>query len=137
MANETPALRPPARWEHLRWHWLKGADHMSVLQWRNGKWWLWDSYHELTPEELAPHGWTYHGPCSPDAIAIDAADETQIECAAASIANARGGRRGVPTVSNILDMLKTTSAGKLYDEVMDDARAVLTALAAHGKGDGT
>jgi hypothetical protein len=43
---------------------------------------------------------------------------------AAAIANARGNRRGVPTISNVLDMLPR----KLVDEVMDDASAVLAAL---------
>jgi hypothetical protein len=73
MTTEPQALRPPERWAHLRWHWLKAADHISVLQWRAGKWRLWDSHQEFTPEELALHGWSYRKPCSPDAIVIDAA----------------------------------------------------------------
>ena len=43
---------------------------------------------------------------------------------AAAIANARGNRRGVPTITNILDMLPQ----KLRDEVMDDAQAVWRAI---------
>jgi hypothetical protein len=47
-----------------------------------------------------------------------------ITIAAAAIANARGNRRGVPTITNILDVLPQ----KLRDEVMDDAMAVARAL---------
>lgn len=43
---------------------------------------------------------------------------------AEAIANARGMRRGVPTISNILDMLPE----KLVDEVMDDAANVYKEL---------
>jgi len=47
-----------------------------------------------------------------------------IRTAAAAIANARGGRRGVPAVTNILDLLPD----KLSEEVLDDAMAVARAL---------
>lgn len=47
----------------------------------------------------------------------------QIQAAAAAIANARGGRRGVPAVSNILDVLPAN----LRQEVMEDAEAALKA----------
>lgn len=43
---------------------------------------------------------------------------------AAAIANARGARRGVPKIKNILDVLPA----KLRDEVMDDADAVIAEL---------
>ena len=46
--------------------------------------------------------------------------------AAAAIANARGDRRGVPEIVNILDMLPE----KLRDEVLEDAEAALTAALA-------
>lgn len=64
--------------------------------------------------------------------------ERQVEAAAAAIANARGGRRGAPAVNNILELLQRISDGKLYREVMEDARAALKAAEvarAHGKGD--
>jgi hypothetical protein len=44
--------------------------------------------------------------------------------AAAAIANARGNRRGVPTIVNILDLLPA----HLRAEVIEDAEAVLDAL---------
>jgi len=47
------------------------------------------------------------------------------ERVAAAIANRRAGRRGAPAVSNVLDVLKMIKGGKLYDEVMDDARAAI------------
>ena len=50
----------------------------------------------------------------------------QIRAAASAIANARGSRRGVPTITNILEMLPK----KLFDEVMEDAQAALEAAAA-------
>jgi hypothetical protein len=43
---------------------------------------------------------------------------------AAAIANARGNRRGVPTITNVLDVLPR----KLRDEVIDDAQAVVRAI---------
>ena len=49
-----------------------------------------------------------------------------LAAAAAAIANARAGRRGAPLVTNVLDLL----SGDLLAEVVADARAVMTALAA-------
>lgn len=49
-----------------------------------------------------------------------------VAAAAAAIANARAGRRGAPEIRNVLDILPQ----KLLDEVVDDARAVIEALAA-------
>mgnify|MGYP000877907748 CR=1 FL=1 len=43
---------------------------------------------------------------------------------AGAIANARGNRRGVPSISNILDVLPE----KLLTEVLDDADAVIKVL---------
>ena len=51
-----------------------------------------------------------------------------IKAAAAAIANARGGRRGVPEIANILDMLPE----KLVAEVMEDAEAALRAALSTG-----
>lgn len=48
-----------------------------------------------------------------------------IEKAAAAIANQRGMRRGVPKISNILEMLPA----HLKKEVMEDAEAALKAVA--------
>lgn len=137
MPAETQALRPPEKWAHLRWHWIASLGHPEgeVMQWTSDKcWWSTEDDSDLWPDRM--DGYSYLRRCSPDAIVIDAASEDQLKCVAASIANARGGRRGAPAVSNILDVLKTISSGKLYDEVMDDASAVLTALATLGKGDG-
>lgn len=44
-----------------------------------------------------------------------------VEMIATAIANARGNRRGVPSITNVLDILPT----KLKEEVMDDAKAVM------------
>lgn len=49
--------------------------------------------------------------------------QARIEAAAAAIANARGGRRGMPPILNILEMLPE----KLRDEVMEDAKDALAA----------
>lgn len=51
----------------------------------------------------------------------------EIEAAAAAIANARGGRRGAPAISNIIEVLQKISGGKLYREAMEDAEAALDA----------
>lgn len=50
-----------------------------------------------------------------------------LERAAAAIANARGGRRGAPPVSNVLELLKHIAGGKLLREVQEDAQAALLA----------
>lgn len=51
--------------------------------------------------------------------------QKEIRAAAAAMANARGNRRGVPSITNILEMLPK----KLFDEVMEDAAAALEASA--------
>ncbi len=48
----------------------------------------------------------------------------QIELAAAAIANERGGRRGMPPIANVLELLPD----KLRDEVTEDAAAALDAV---------
>lgn len=50
------------------------------------------------------------------------------EIIASAIANARGMRRGVPTISNVLDLLPE----KLREEVMDDAENVISELTKAG-----
>jgi hypothetical protein len=50
-------------------------------------------------------------------------EEARILAAAAAIANARGMRRGIPPIVNVLDALPST----LIDEVTEDARAALNA----------
>lgn len=47
-----------------------------------------------------------------------------IKAAAAAIANARAGRRGVPSIENVLEILPST----LLNEVLEDSKAVLLAL---------
>jgi hypothetical protein len=59
----------------------------------------------------------------------DTADDEEIKIVAAAIANARGGRRGMPPIKNILDILPA----KLREEVLDDASTVLAALAGFRK----
>lgn len=46
-----------------------------------------------------------------------------VEQAAAAIANARGGRRGMPAIANVLELLPPN----LREEVLEDARAALEA----------
>jgi hypothetical protein len=54
----------------------------------------------------------------------------EIRAAATAIANARGNRRGVPTITNILEALPK----KLFDGVMEDAEAALNAAAQAKEG---
>lgn len=54
-------------------------------------------------------------------------EQAEIKAAAAAIANARGARRGAPAISNVLDILQAIAGGKLYREVMEDAKAALEA----------
>ncbi|MCC6172026.1 MAG: hypothetical protein IT481_08350 [Gammaproteobacteria bacterium] len=51
----------------------------------------------------------------------------EVEAAAAAIANARGGRRGISAITNVLDLLKLLGDGKLYRDVIEDARVALEA----------
>lgn len=52
----------------------------------------------------------------------------RIEAAAAAIANARGARKGVPKIANILAVLKEGRRTQaIHDEVMEDAAAALAA----------
>jgi hypothetical protein len=57
-------------------------------------------------------------------------NEQMILKAAAALANARGMRRGVPSMTNILDVLKGGKLRDLYDEVVDEATQALDAIAA-------
>lgn len=50
--------------------------------------------------------------------------DKRILAAAAAIANARGNRRGAPTIVNVLDVLPD----RLRAEVIEDAQAVIEAL---------
>ena len=50
--------------------------------------------------------------------------EQKIRVAAAAIANARGARRGVPEIVNILSLIPR----KLVEEVTDDATAAVEAI---------
>ena len=56
--------------------------------------------------------------------------QKEIRAAASAIANARGNRRGVPTIVKVLEMLPK----KLFDEVMEDAEAALKAAAEAKEG---
>jgi hypothetical protein len=56
--------------------------------------------------------------------------EREVLAAAAAIANARGMRRNLPAIVNILDLLPE----KLRAEVMEDARAALAAAEKVGEG---
>lgn len=61
----------------------------------------------------------------PERTKVDLSDREQfVDLAAAAIANARGARRGVPEIRNILEVLPD----KLREEVRDDARAVFDTL---------
>lgn len=82
-------------------------------------------------EDEAVAAWNrraYHA-SEPDAEAVERGADINApgmrETIAAAIANARGMRRGVPTISNILDILPA----KLRDEVIDDAENVLAEIA--------
>lgn len=66
--------------------------------------------------------------CPPAAAAEDRSEEARIHQVACAILNARGNRRGVPTIANILDLVPVPIA----DEARDDARAVLAAIATAG-----
>lgn len=58
---------------------------------------------------------------------MKALNPVEVRVAAAAIANARGMRRGVPTITNILDLIPK----HLVDEVTEDAEAALEAVALH------
>lgn len=58
--------------------------------------------------------------------------EEKIRVAAAAIANERGGRRGAPPITNILELLERmdrTKRSNLLQEVLEDAEAALDAVA--------
>jgi hypothetical protein len=52
--------------------------------------------------------------------------ERDVQIAAAAIANSVGGRRGVPAITNVLDLV----GEKRRAEFVEDARAALDAVAA-------
>lgn len=55
-----------------------------------------------------------------------AVSDERAQRVAAVLANARGARNGMPAVTNVLDILRSSPRlMKLYDEVMEDARSAL------------
>jgi histone H3/H4 len=55
--------------------------------------------------------------------------QRRIDLAAAAIANSRAARRGVPPISNVLDVLSSTPAlAKLRAGVIEEAEAALEAI---------
>lgn len=64
-------------------------------------------------------------------MAEDLITREMIEAAAAALANIRGGRRGMPEVANVLDMLPK----HLRDELVEDAKAALHAALITGGDD--
>lgn len=61
---------------------------------------------------------------------------TRQEIAATALANTRAWRRGVPIIKNVLEMLKGAFP-HLYEEVMEDAAAMLKAIDADDATDST
>jgi hypothetical protein len=51
-----------------------------------------------------------------------------VERVAAAICNRRAGRRGMPSVANVVEMLRSIGGGTLVDEAMDDAHAAIAAM---------
>lgn len=74
----TPALRPPERWKHLRWHWIYAPCSGPEP-------WQWDTFNcmWLPTRETTWHSPSlfpssrYVGPCDPAAIVTDPEDEAQ------------------------------------------------------------
>lgn len=62
----------------------------------------------------------------------DPTRDRQIDVIAAALANSRGGRNGIPSVKNVLEMLSAIAGGKLVREVREDADLAVTALEAAG-----
>lgn len=82
--TDTPALRPPEKWKHLRWHWLIRDDEYRPWKCVNS---YWSNGHEgarIWPG--LPNGWRYHGPCDPAAIMPDPKDEAMVKIVAEHMA---------------------------------------------------
>lgn len=121
MPDSPPALRPPEKWRHLKWHWViphnnydaaQSSDIPCVVEWHSDpdpEWarqdrWLMRSG-SMEAEGAAYLGWRYHGPCDPAAIVPDPDNERQRDAVA--------------------DAMKQACFASSWDE---QARAVLTAL---------
>lgn len=67
MDDITDALRPPEKYAHLRWHWLKGRNHIEPAEWQpaSNLWLLAGVSGRHSPDRMSP--WRYHGPCDPAA----------------------------------------------------------------------
>lgn len=126
----TERLEPPEKWAHLQYHWIRDPHGRSIIyEWSaDANLWLRTGDEQDYEPDSFVDGWTYWKPCDPAAVTLDPADEALVELIAAAIANRRAGRRGAPAVSNVLTLIKSISGGKPYDEVMDDAQAVIAAI---------
>lgn len=132
MSDDTPALRPPSEFAHLRWHWLKERSGKPSI-------WMYD------PHPGFPCAWTrsdtfetdtkdavYSHPADPAAIVPDPASERQVECLARAICQANGRD---PDAPRWIDIATKETSGICWHENIKGAKAILTALAALGRGE--
>lgn len=127
--TDTPALRPPEKWKHVRWHWISTTDHPTgqPAEWINDKcWWLTDDDDDWWPDKV-PSNWTYIGPCDPAAIVPDPGDEAMVAvCAKAFGTIDRCVNEKLPEICVSSDICQCKI----------QARAMLTALRDMAKGGG-
>ncbi len=119
---DDPALKPPPEHAHLRWHWLRGNNHLEPVEWLTlvGRWHLGGVSKSCAPEEMT--AWRYHGPCDPAATVIDPNDPELVECVARALA------------SDVFDIGDTDAVlanivTAQWPNYADTARITLTALA--------
>jgi hypothetical protein len=121
------ALRPPEKWERLRWHWIDTPTGKEPWMWICDGWL--PAGYRMPSDMTAYVGCKYSHPCDPTAIVPDPNDPGQLETVARAICAAN---RRDPDAPRWADA-HGQPMGICWHENIDAARAVLTAL----KGDGT
>jgi hypothetical protein len=79
-------LVPPAKWAHLKWHWIVIPASVTrgeprPTEWCSGGFWRFAG-HGVSQEQAALEGWRYHSPCDPAAVTLG---EASVEIVARGI----------------------------------------------------
>lgn len=80
MPDSPPALRPPEKWRHLKWHWVDTPSGLEPWMWVDERWLPAGCKFPFEMETYT--GCVYRSVCDPDAIGPDPDNERQRDAVA-------------------------------------------------------
>lgn len=86
-------IRPPEKWVHLQYHWIRDPHGKSIIyEWAaDAKSWTRTGDEQDYEPDSFVDGWTYWKPCDAEAVTLDLSDEGLIEIATIAVEEAMGG----------------------------------------------